>query len=186
MPGRKPSTSLAFRLKERRMYDVLRRTVLSLAARLGAHRFFIGILAMHASIVLFVMMVGGPVSPEPEIVTVPLRDDISNPSSIQEMELRERAKAHPLPPVPTIDPSQQTGNGGERPPAMPYAPTDRNAPRPSQPIMPQAPDLGGCPAWPYALPAGRWRCAAQSVRQRQPDGGCPPQRSLFECPSSGT
>ncbi len=104
---------------------------------------------MHASIVLFVMMVGGPVVPEPEIVVVPLRDDISNPSFIQEMEFRERAKAHPLPPVPTIDATQQARDDGQTP-RMPLPPTDVRAPRPSQPMMPQAPTSPDAPRGPMA------------------------------------
>lgn len=73
---------------------------------------------MH-SIALCVMMVGGWISPETDIATIPLRDELSTPTAIQEQEWRERLKKHPLPRVPTLDDTPAADNyrtaGGYRP-----------------------------------------------------------------------
>ncbi|MGO9109956.1 MAG: hypothetical protein ACLP9L_12050 [Thermoguttaceae bacterium] len=91
---------------------------------------------MHASIALCIMMVGGPVFPDPEVTTVPLKDDSSSAISIQDQEWRERVKSKPLPRVPTVD-DRQSGDDGR--PRFPYSPTDPRAAHPNQGMMPVAP-----------------------------------------------
>ena len=81
---------------------------------------------MHASIALFMMMIGGPIVPEPVITTVPLKDDVSAQTPIQELEYQEWLRHHTLPLPPTTDHREQSANGG-RP--YPYPPTDRKAPQ---------------------------------------------------------
>jgi hypothetical protein len=88
---------------------------------------------MHASIAVCVMMVGGYIYPEPEIMTIPLRDDLSRSNAIQDQEWRERVKHMPLPRVPTLDDRQQVVDNGR---ANRYPPADQNA---QQRRMPQAP-----------------------------------------------
>ena len=83
---------------------------------------------MHASIALVFMMVGGPVFPESDITTIPLRDDLSTPNFIQDQEWQERVKSKPLPRVPTLDDRQQSND--YRPQRYPFGPTDPKAMRP--------------------------------------------------------
>jgi hypothetical protein len=116
---------------------------------------------MHASIALFLMMLGGPVLPDLEIVTVPLKEDLSNPTAMQELEWKEMAKRHPLPAIPTARPDDRSQVGEDGRSRYPVPPTDRLAPRPTQPVMPAAPTSAEAqrtmPNMPY-----------------QPGGGTPP------------
>ncbi len=50
--------------------------------------------------------------PEPEITTVPLRDNLSSITSIQDMEWIEQATRRTLPRVPTLDDRPQAGDDG--------------------------------------------------------------------------
>jgi hypothetical protein len=100
---------------------------------------------MHASIALCLMMVGGPVAPEPDIIDVPLRVD--SPTSMDEIEWKESSKRMKLPRVPTLGeessaPGDYRGNRGRYTP-----PTDPNALQRRQSAMPMSPtdpgNLGG-------------------------------------------
>lgn len=96
---------------------------------------------MHASIAIFVMLVGGPVNPEIEITVLPLKDDPSSQTSIQDLEWKERVKQHPLPHVPTLDDRQQTADDSGRNGYRPYPPTGTQPVRP--PVMPAPPTDAG-------------------------------------------
>ena len=61
---------------------------------------------MHATITLCLMMVGGPVAPEAEISTIPLSNDQTAVTALQDLQWQERAKHLPLPRVPTISDNQ--------------------------------------------------------------------------------
>jgi len=90
------------------------------------------------------MLVGGWVHPESEITTIPLKDDLSSLTSIQDLEWKERVKRVPLPRVPTIDDRHQAGDDmrvRNRRDLVP--PTDRNAPRGQKPMMPEPPTQAG-------------------------------------------
>ena len=95
---------------------------------------------MHASIAIFVMMFGGPVLPEPVITTVPLNNDLSNPTSMQELEWQERVKLHPLPQIPTLGDSQKSADNGRSPPRYPYPPTQVPAKQNVMPVPPTQSD----------------------------------------------
>lgn len=90
---------------------------------------------MHASIALCVMMLGGPIYPEAEITTVPLKDDLANLTSIQNLEWQEAVKGRTLPPVPTMVNPRQSADDN-RPGPYRYPPTSQ---QPRQPMMPSAP-----------------------------------------------
>ena len=100
---------------------------------------------MHASIALFVMMTGGWMAPEPEVTTIPLKSDIFNVTSIQDLEWKESTKRVRLPRVPTIqDDYQQASDSrtrGRYP--SPYPPTDPQAPHPPTPNLPSPPTSAG-------------------------------------------
>jgi len=102
---------------------------------------------MHATIALCLMMVGGPLPPEPEITSVPLREDLSAINAIQDLEWKERVKIRPLPSVPTVADSdvQRDVSEGRSRIRMPGAPTDPNAQlrRQQQGTMPTPPTEAG-------------------------------------------
>lgn len=99
---------------------------------------------MHASIAFCAMMVGGLIYPEAEITSIPLKDDFSGRTSIQDMEWRERVKRVPLPRVPTVDDRTQAGDDTRmRDRRTPVSPTDPNAPRGRKPMMPEPPTQAG-------------------------------------------
>ena len=86
--------------------------------------------------------------PELEITAIPLKDDNSSASTIQEMEWKQAARQHVLPRVPTINDDRQAGGvgGGVMPgrrTGLPVSPTDPNAPYRRQPVMPVAPTEAG-------------------------------------------
>ena len=72
---------------------------------------------MHASIALFVMMVGGPVFPEAEITTVPLKDDLLSQTSILQWEHDQAVNGRHLPPspIPTFDNRKQSSDDFQPP-----------------------------------------------------------------------
>jgi len=86
------------------------------------------------------MMFGGVVYPDSDISTIPLRDDLSNLTAIQDLEWKERVKRKPLPRVPTIDERQQASDDGRI--RRPYTPSDLRAMQPRQQIMPEVPTPG--------------------------------------------
>ena len=104
---------------------------------------------MHASIAVYVMMVGGWVGPESDITIVPLKDDVFSQNSIQDAEWRERVKIVPLPRVPTIDDRPQAGQDNRvRDPYQPYPRTPTRqvgtsvVPSPPTPTGPDQPGTG--------------------------------------------
>jgi hypothetical protein len=136
---------------------------------------------MHASIALCVMLCGGITTPEQEITAIPLKEDLSKGSSIQDMERRERGQNIRLPQVPTLaDPKQASSDGrpygpgnqalprsaydpaSRRPATMPQAPTEAgNAgiPNPWQPsqaqgALPRLPGSGGNGYYPSPASSG--------------------------------
>jgi len=96
---------------------------------------------MHASIALCVMMFGGVVYPDSDLTTIPLKDDLSNPTALQDLEWKERVKRQPLPRVPSVDDRQQSGDDSRF--RRPYPPTDPRAMQPRQQMMPDAPTSAG-------------------------------------------
>jgi hypothetical protein len=97
---------------------------------------------MHASIALCLMMVGGPVAPgpEPDIVFVPLRDDLTALNSMQELEWKTRLKnGYRLPRVPTLDDERSRADDARGMGRRYGSATDPNAVRRQQQQMPFAP-----------------------------------------------
>ena len=112
---------------------------------------------MHASIVFCLMMVGGPIAPEPEIIDVPLFDPKSNPTAMDDLEWKERNKHYTnLPHVPTLgeDRSNVDGPGSRGMPSNPYAPQRR--PQTEIPVSPTEPGNigGGAPTGPMPTMPG--------------------------------
>lgn len=100
---------------------------------------------MHASIALWVMMVGGCLPPESEITTVPLKDDLFGLTSIQDLELKERSARVRLPQVPTISNTQQPADDYQphKRYQPPYSPMDPRAAQRPMPMMPTPPTDAG-------------------------------------------
>jgi hypothetical protein len=96
---------------------------------------------MHASLFVSLMIFGASIVPEPDITVVPLKDDISGQTSIQDLEWKERVKSRPLPRVPTLDDRPLTRDELRTRP--PVSPTSPYAPQPRTPVMPQAPTQAG-------------------------------------------
>ena len=95
---------------------------------------------MHASIAVFVMMLGGPICPEPEITTIPLKDDLSNQTSaqnIQNLERQEYTNRVKLPPAPTVE--MGPGDSGVQPQRNPYSPTNPGTYQRRPPTIPDSP-----------------------------------------------
>jgi hypothetical protein len=99
---------------------------------------------MHATIALCLMLTGGPVAPgpEPEIVFVPLKDDLTSLNAMQELEWKTRLKrGYKLPRVPSVDDQSSNGGDGRGMRQRYTAPTDPNAMRrqQQQQVMPMSP-----------------------------------------------
>ncbi len=93
---------------------------------------------MHASIAFCLMMVGGPIAPEPEIIDIPLFPNGSSPTALDDLEWKERTKHIKLPRMPTLAEDRSTTADDTR--GRRYVPpTDPNAPQRRQPLMPMAP-----------------------------------------------
>jgi hypothetical protein len=130
--------------------------------RATARPLAIGIFIMHASIAFCLMMVGGPIAPEPEIIDVPLIESRSNPTAMDDLEWKERSTRYRnLPHVPTLGEDQPggydrgMGGMGRGAPGNPYAP-QRRAPTdiPSSPTDPGSLGGGG-PMGPMPAVPGR-------------------------------
>ena len=116
---------------------------------------------MNATIVASVLLLGGWVLPESEDTTPPLKEDLGQPSSVQQHEMRIKAKNMPTAPSLTngepTPPTRRaydrnfqpptnrgTGSASMRPMTMPSAPTDAGGSSsagspPTIPSMPTSP-----------------------------------------------
>ncbi len=99
---------------------------------------------MHATLALCVMSIGGWVSTESEITTLPLHENLSIYNDIQDRELKENTRRAKLPKVPTIGEYAPSGDYGSSPrgyrPTNPTANTSRPGPIGG---IPQSPTSAG-------------------------------------------
>ncbi len=95
---------------------------------------------MHASIAVYLMIVGGPIAPQMDTIDVPLTIDYLSPAALDDLERKQRNRRYKLPVPPTLGDDQSVGNENRGNRGRYVPPTDPNAQqRRQQATMPMSP-----------------------------------------------